>query len=139
MKNLILLLSALLLISAISFGQINLTIEIEPLRNNTGQILLEFNNENEEVIKGISEKITDNKCIIQIKDIQPGKYAFKYFHDENKDEKLTTNFVGMPKEGFGFSNNAKGKFGPPSFDEMLFDVSESDTIKCTPLYILKQK
>jgi uncharacterized protein (DUF2141 family) len=139
MRKLILLLTILLLTRAISIGQINLTIEIEPLRNNTGQILLEFNNENEEVIKGISEKITDNKCIIQIEGLQPGKYAFKYFHDENKDEKLTTSFVGIPKEGFGFSNNAKGKFGPPSFDKMIFEVSKSDTIKCIPVYILKEK
>lgn len=139
MKNLILLLTILLFAPAISFSQITLVIEIEPLRNSDGQILLEFNNENEEVIKGITEKIIDNKCTIQIKNLKPGKYAFKYFHDENNDEKLTTNFVGMPKEGFGFSNDAKGKFGPPSFDKMIFEVSESTTIKCIPVYILKQK
>ncbi|WP_346858029.1 DUF2141 domain-containing protein [uncultured Draconibacterium sp.] len=139
MKNLILLLTILLLAPAISFGQITLVIEIEPLRNSDGKILLEFNNENEEVIKGITEKITDNKCTIQIKDLKPGKYAFKYFHDENNDKKLTTNFVGMPKEGFGFSNDAKGKFGPPPFDKMIFELSESTSIKCIPVYILKQK
>ena len=139
MKNLTLILILLLISPLFSFSQIDLTIEFEQLRNNNGKLLLELNNENEEVIKGFSEGIADNKCVIVIKDLKPGKYAFKYFHDENNDEEINTNFMGIPKEGYGFSNNAKGAFGPPSFDKMLFELSKPDTIQCTPNYILKQK
>ena len=139
MNKLIITLFAFWFAPLMTFSQITLTVEIEELRNNEGKLLLELNDENEQIIKGFSEEIYNNKCTLVVKDLKPGKYAFKYFHDENNDEKLTTNFVGMPKEGFGFSNNAKGKFGPPSFDKMLFEVSESDTIKCTPLYLLKKK
>jgi len=139
MKNLIAILILLLFTPVITCSQIILTVEIEQLRNNNGKLLLELNNENEEVIKGFSEVITDNKSVIVINDLKPGKYAFKYFHDENNDEKLNTNFMGIPKEGYGFSNNASGKFGPPSFDKMIFEVSKSDTVKCIPSYILKQK
>lgn len=102
-------------------------------------MLLEFSDENEEILKGFSEKIVDNKCIIIVKDLKPGKYAFKYFHDENNDKEINTNFMGIPKEGYGFSNNAKGKFGPPSFEKMIFELTQNDTAKCTPSYILKQK
>ena len=139
MKKLIIITILILIGSLISYGQIVLTVEIEELRNNNGKLLLELNNEKEEIIKGFSETITDNNCVIVIKDLAPGKYAFKYFHDENNDEKINTNFMGIPKEGYGFSNNAKGTFGPPSFDKMLFELSKSDTVQCTPSYILKQK
>lgn len=138
-KNLIAILILLLFTPLISFGQVTLTVEIEQLRNNNGKILLELKNENEEVLKGFSEGIADNKCIIVIENLNPGKYAFKFFHDENNDEKINTNFIGIPKEGYGFSNNAKGTFGPPSFEKMLFELSKSDTIKCAPSYILTQK
>ena len=139
MKNLIVNFVFLLCTPLISNSQIILTVEIDQLRNNNGKLLLELNNENEEVIKGFSEVITDNKCIVVIKDLKPGKYAFKYFHDENNDEEINTNFMGIPREGYGFSNNAKGAFGPPSFDKMLFELSKPDTVRCIPSYILKQK
>lgn len=120
-------------------AQIELTIIVEPLRNNEGTLLLEFKNEQEELVKGMSEIIEDSRSTIRIKNLKPGKYAFKYFHDENSDEKINTNFMGIPREGFGFSNNAKATFGPPGFEKMLFEVKKSDTIYCEPNYMLKQK
>ncbi len=138
-KNLILLLILTFATSLFSFSQINLRIEINELRNNQGKFLLEFNDENKQVLKAYSEEISNNKCIIVIQDINPGKYAFKYFHDENNDAKLNTNFMGIPREGYGFSNNASGKFGPPPFNKMIFEVLQSDTLRCTPSYILNQK
>jgi len=138
MKNLITYLILWLVAPVMLSGQISLTVEIEQLRNNNGKLLLELNNDKEEVIKGFTETIADGKCILVITELKPGKYAFKYFHDENNDEKINTNFMGIPKEGYGFSNNAKGTFGPPSFDKMLFEITGSDTIRCVPTYILKQ-
>lgn len=117
-------------------AQLTLTVEIEQLRNNDGKVLLELNNEKEEVIKGYSAVINNNKSIVVIENLSPGKYAFKYFHDENNDEKLNTNFMGIPKEGYGFSNDAKGKFGPPGFDKMIFELNRTDTVFCKPTYLL---
>ena len=51
-----------------------------------------------------------------------GRYAISCFHDRNGNEKLDSNLVGMPTEPYGFSRNARGRFGPPSFDEMVFDL-----------------
>jgi uncharacterized protein (DUF2141 family) len=45
------------------------------------------------------------------------------FHDENSNGKMDTNFVGKPREGVGASNNAKGHFGPPKFDDAAFRYS----------------
>ena len=49
-----------------------------------------------------------------------GEYAFSIFHDENDDEKLNTNLIGIPKEPYWFSNNPKITFGPPNFKETSF-------------------
>jgi uncharacterized protein (DUF2141 family) len=116
------------------FGQLTLTVEINGLRNSNGQILVELSNEKEIRIKGIKQVIVGNKCIITIENLKPGKYAFKYFHDENKNEELDTNWIGMPTEGFGFSNNATGTFGSPSFEKTIFELKQNSTLKCTPTY-----
>lgn len=51
-----------------------------------------------------------------------GTYAIKVVHDANNNGRLDTNFVGIPKEPFGFSNDAMGRFGPPGFDDASFAV-----------------
>jgi uncharacterized protein (DUF2141 family) len=51
-------------------------------------------------------------------DLAAGEYAVMLFHDENGNQKMDNNLVGIPTEGYGFSNEAKGRFGPPKFSEM---------------------
>jgi uncharacterized protein (DUF2141 family) len=128
------LLFLLSVIPLTSFSQFAITIEINDLRNCNGQILLEFTNDKGEKISGIAQKIVDNKCMIVLNNLNPGKYAFKYFHDENKNEKLDVKWMGIPKEGYGFSNNAKGTFGPPQFDKTIFEIKENTVIKCVTKY-----
>jgi uncharacterized protein (DUF2141 family) len=50
-----------------------------------------------------------------------GKYAAVVFHDENADGKFNTNWIGLPKEGYGFSNDASISWRPPNFDEAGFE------------------
>ena len=49
-----------------------------------------------------------------------GDYAVTLFHDENKNGKFDSNFIGYPLEGYGFSNNVVPRFKAPSFDETKF-------------------
>ena len=65
-------------------------------------------------------KIRDAQARCDFLDIPPGTYALAVIHDANRDGKLNTNWLGHPKEGYGFSNNAKGILGPPSFPEASF-------------------
>lgn len=60
----------------------------------------------------------------QISNLKPGRYAVGLFHDKNSDLILNTNFMGIPKEGFGFSNNPKILFGPPSFSTSSFELKK---------------
>ena len=59
-------------------------------------------------------------------DVAPGAYAVAAFHDADGDGDLATNFLGMPTEGFGFSNGAVGFMGPPSFADAVVTVGEGD-------------
>jgi uncharacterized protein (DUF2141 family) len=55
--------------------------------------------------------------------LEPGKYAFAVFHDVNNNGELDKNFVGIPKEPYGFSNDFRPKFSAPSFEDCAFEVS----------------
>jgi uncharacterized protein (DUF2141 family) len=58
-------------------------------------------------------------------DLPADTYAISTFHDRNDNSELDRNLVGMPVEAFGFSNDARGSFGPPSFEKMSFVVGDA--------------
>jgi len=78
--------------------------------------------------------IKDKKCFISINNLKPGRYAVRYYHDENLNGKMETNIVGKPTEGYGFSNNVIGKFGPPPFKKWLFEITDDLKIELQPTY-----
>lgn len=65
---------------------------------------------------------------VRIDDLSPGEYAFGLFHDENKNYQLDQNFIGMPTEGFAFSNNALGNFSAPSYNQARFRIPENNYV-----------
>ena len=58
----------------------------------------------------------------EIIDVTSGIYAIGLYIDANKNKKLDTNFLGIPKEQFGFSNDARGVLGPPDFESASFEL-----------------
>jgi uncharacterized protein (DUF2141 family) len=134
MKRSILIFIALLSISGSLFSQFKLEIEITGIKNNTGKIMLQLMDPDEKTVSEKMSEIKDQKCLILIENLKAGKYAVRYFHDENLNGEMDTNFMGIPKEGYGFSNNAKGSFGPPPFEKWLFEVSADKKISLNPTY-----
>ena len=128
-------LSAFFFITPMVYAQYTLTIEISELKSNNGQVIMQFCNAKGERISRIIQPIKDKKSTITIKDLKPGTYSFKYFHDENKNDKLDFNLIKMPKEGCGTSNNAKGTFGPPPLNKTIFKIDGNKIIYCKPTYI----
>jgi uncharacterized protein (DUF2141 family) len=53
-------------------------------------------------------------------DVPPGRYAVSVHHDADADGRVDTGLFGIPTEGLGASNDARGSFGPPSFDSAAF-------------------
>ena len=65
-------------------------------------------------------KVRKSQARCDFEDIPKGNYALAVVHDENMNGKLDTNLLGIPKEGYGFSNDAKGLIGAPSFSAASF-------------------
>lgn len=105
-----------------------LTIKVIGLKSNKGKILLQVFNEKDKAIIGKTATIHNKECNIIIPDLKQGKYSIRYFHDENGNDKLDTNWLGLPKEGYGFSNNATSMFGTPSIKGRLFIVKSNKNI-----------
>ncbi len=57
-------------------------------------------------------------------DLMPGTYAAAAFHDENRSGDFDTNFIGIPREGYGFSNGAQARLGPPDFEDASVSLSQ---------------
>jgi uncharacterized protein (DUF2141 family) len=71
------------------------------------------------------ESMTDGKLEYLIQDINPGEYAITLLDDKNKNYDMDTNFIGLPKEGFGFSNNVKPSLaGAPPFEKCTFNLKK---------------
>ena len=69
--------------------------------------------------------IQDHYAEFKITGLEEGIYAISIFHDENDNGELDANWVGIPTEPYAFSNNAKGRFGPPSFEDCHFELSQT--------------
>ena len=69
---------------------------------------------------------------LRIRNVKPGTYAIAVFHDVNGNGKLDRNFIGLPNEPYGFSNDV-GRRGPPNFDAARIVVREPATTIVIPV------
>ena len=61
--------------------------------------------------------------VTYVYELPPGTYAIGIFHDVNLNNKMDNNFFGIPKEQYGFSNNASAFLGPPAFEAAAFELN----------------
>ena len=109
----------------------DLQVEIKGLRNSKGQIKVGLYQKNGfpdsgAEFRGVNIKPIEKKTEAVFQDVPEGTYAVGVIHDENMDGKLGKNALGIPNEGYAFSNNARGTFGPPSFSDASFSVGTDD-------------
>jgi len=76
-------------------------------------------------VRSMSIAPKSGKASFKLTDLPVGTYAIGVIHDEDNNGKLSTNAVGYPIEKFGFSNNPKVYFGPPSFEKAAFVLGKS--------------
>jgi uncharacterized protein (DUF2141 family) len=111
-------------------NQTTLTLNVTHIKNDQGLVrVLLFKGEkgfpDDEAIafKSASVKIKDGKAVIDFGPVPEGTYALSVFHDSQNTGKLRTNALGIPRDGYGFSNDAMGMFGPPHFEKAAFKVT----------------
>ena len=114
--------------SGSAFSQYSLEIEISGIRNNQGVIMIQLLNSSQEVVDQVKGVIKDDSCVVTFTNLAPSKYAIQYYQDENLNEKLDKNKLGIPTEGYGFSNDAYGMFGPKPFKYWLFDLNSDKKV-----------
>jgi uncharacterized protein (DUF2141 family) len=105
-----------------------IAVEINGLRNAKGAIRCSLfesaagfpQQPDRAVMRTVAPAIVSGRAFCAFDNVKPGIYAVGYLHDENNNGKMDTNFLGMPSEGYGASNNARGSMGPPKFDNAKF-------------------
>lgn len=110
------------------FGNDNpkLTINVQNIKSLKGEIIIGVFNADKDFLKeGVAIKnytiaIDEATETIVINDLPKGEYAVSLYHDENSDNECNRNFLGIPKEAYGFSNNVKPKFSAPSYKDCKF-------------------
>ena len=68
----------------------------------------------------VKAAIKDHQAFCEFADLAPGVYAVTMLHDENDNGKMDTDWMGIPKEGYGATRDAKGIMGPPKFKDAAF-------------------
>ena len=126
------------LISQYAYAQDGtLTIRITNIKEVKGQVVISIYDKKENFPKEGKEyrkevvNVDTTMVLYTYTNLPHGEYALAIFHDENSDGICNLNFFGIPKEGYGFSNNIKPTLSAPSFEKtkFKFEISKSLTIK----------
>ncbi|WP_423996897.1 DUF2141 domain-containing protein [Maribacter sp. IgM3_T14_3] len=129
-KNLLLLFFLSFIATGI-FAQHNVSVSIDGVTSEKGNICFAvYNNEDsflkfDKVYKSGSEKAVKGKTAFNISDLPDGDYAIAIFHDANGNDNLDTNMLGIPKEQIAFSKGKMKMFGPPKYKECVFTVNSN--------------
>ena len=114
-----------LLLSRAAFAG-DLSVTVTGVRNDRGSMMVALYDDEtmfekrSKPRKGAIVKAVKGESRVVFHDVSAGTYAVAVFHDENDNRRLDTNLLGMPLEGYGFSRNASGLTGPPSFENAAF-------------------
>ncbi len=120
-----------------------LAVEVHGLRSDAGVVQLTlfrsadgFPTDISEAFRKAMGKAAGGKCTIVLDGLPPGDYAVALLHDENNNNKMDTNAFGLPREGYGASNDAKTTFGPPKYADAQFTVTgEAKAIRIKMRYM----
>ena len=119
-------------ILAQSTGQATVIVKVTGLRSEKGQVRIAVFNSSEkwlgeQPVYSSTINVDSQSVTWKIYDVPYGDYGIAVFHDENKNGKMDKNFLGIPLEPYGFSNNVRVTFGPPKWEKSKFVVKGSTT------------
>ena len=123
-------------------GKSSLAVTIDGLKNKDGQVCLSLFSQSQG-FPDRQDRTVAVKCIrssdvsrgVNFVNLDPGSYAVALCHDANLDGKMNTGFLGIPKEGFGFSRNPRIINAPPSFQDAVILVLGQSNIQIKVNYL----
>ncbi len=109
---------------------VDLKVTIHNTKEKVGNLVIGLYKESNQFPKKPYKKavILADKTSYTFKNLQKDTYAVAVFQDKNLNDKIDKNFIGIPIEPYGFSNDAKGFMGPPSFEDAKFELKKDRTI-----------
>lgn len=131
MKELLIIISVLF--SSIFYAQnVDLHVYIKNIKSNKGDIIVGLYKNKKDFTKKIYKnqvvKAEKDEVNVVFKNLPYGTYAIAILHDENSNGKMDFNLLGIPKEDYGFSNNAKGILSAPSFKKASFKINKNQNL-----------
>ena len=137
--------AAALVVLPLSAGAGELRVTVEGIRSPDGTVLIGLYDSPESFEKAVRASAKEDflsdpdrfgavalranaamKSAVVFSNLEPGRYAAVAFHDENGNGRLDKNFLGVPAEPYGFSNNVQGFLGPPAFDDAALAPGDGD-------------
>jgi uncharacterized protein (DUF2141 family) len=103
-------------------------------KSDAGKVLVHINADEAQFdgkkapVRAVAGELKGGVVTVNVADLPAGKYSISVVHDANANGKLDTNVMGMPTEAFGFSNNPKVRFGPPSFKDTVIEVKDGQPV-----------
>ena len=88
-----------------------------------------FKGESGDPVQCVQVAISNKRSQVQFDNVPAGSYAIFLFHDTNSNNKMDKNFIGIPKEGYGASQNKLPFASAPTYNENKFNVSNGSTVR----------
>ena len=104
---------------------------VKPGKGNIRVGLFQQDNFLQTPLEGKIVEADASSVVVRFDHVRAGSYAVSVIHDTNKNGDLDRTKLGIPKEGFAFSNDAMGKKGPPTFDKARFEVTGTEALRNT--------
>jgi uncharacterized protein (DUF2141 family) len=117
-----------------AFSQ-NLDVQLIGVRSNKGVLLVRVQNEQKKIVQQRIVNINKPESVsLSFVELPKGKLSVSILHDENNNKKMDFGMFGIPKEGWGVSNDARGFMSAPKFEDQLFDFQANKNIAITMKY-----
>lgn len=114
-------------------GTATLVVDVEGLKDDAGKVHAALHASEdgyptrpETALRQADAPILAGRARVVFAGLAPGGYAVAVYHDENGNGRLDTGFLGIPTEGLGASNDAKGFMGPPSFEKARVELAPGE-------------
>ncbi|MBK8491744.1 MAG: DUF2141 domain-containing protein [Saprospirales bacterium] len=138
------MIASVLLFLAVLGGPVDRTTDISVtipnIKEVKGEIVIAIYDQTEkfpkvgETYRTVRFKVRSATETYTIKNVKQGECALAIYHDENSDGICNSNFFGIPKEGYGFSNNIKPVFRAPPYEACMIRIPENSSISVKLIY-----